>query len=268
MILLNSDVLVPVGWLPRFARCFESSADIALAMPLSTNANHVTIRPAAGQNWRDLDRALATISPTYPAPPGVVGCCLGVRMSLLRRRPMLDEAYDEGYWEDTDLHYFAKSIGLRSMIIDNLVVYHGSGSASFSATRDLPSIDDRNRTIFMQRWGAAYLADTRAFAAAAPLRRLRDERDQIARVATIDSIDVLFLLPLIQPSIGGVAVVLAMTRQLIENGTRAAVFCFGPIDWGYVNFLGILNPFVSVDQIQRSCAGVKTIVATAWESFE
>ena len=240
---------------------------IALALPFSTNANNVTLRPGFGQSWRDVDLMLSRREARYPDAPSAVGCCLAIRKSLITRTPLLDEAYSTGYWEDTDLHFSVTKTGCRSVILDNMLVFHGNGSSSFATEHDLAGINMSNRAIFMKKWGALYIESLNEFRVSGDLDCIRDPTTLCYKACRVERLAVLFVLLAFLPNIGGIEVVIRLVETLIEHGIRAAIYVIGNVDWGLVNFKGRTTPFISVEQIEQTVPGIDHVFATSWDSF-
>lgn len=268
VILLNSDTLVPKGWLTRIRQCFLSDPNIALANPLSTNASFVAVLPRFGQTWRDLDAIMSENEPSYPTMPSGIGFCMVVRTSAVERNELLNSEYKNGYWEDTELHYYVTSLGRRSVCIDNLLVYHANGSSSFSMEHNLAEINDENRAIFMREHGAEYLAAVNKFSVSDPLWQFKEPGGIKVRNKIVDGLDVLFVLPGILRNVGGILVVTRLVELLTIKGYRAAIYSQGTVDWQYVDFLGSLCPFISRQDIREVVTTVDTVVATSFTSFK
>jgi GT2 family glycosyltransferase/glycosyltransferase involved in cell wall biosynthesis len=267
IVLLNSDTVVPPRWLSRIADCFNSDPRIALATPLSTNANNVTVYPQRGQSWRDVDTAAMHVEPLYPDAPFAVGFALAIRRTLVGDR-LFDPIYGRGYWEDTDLHFSVTDRGYRSVIIDNLLIFHNNGSASFRPAHDLESINEKNRATFLSRWRQEYVEACNRFSVEQPLKNFRDEMNLCCRMEVVGQIDVLFVLPGLLASYGGITVVMRFAERLIEKGVRAAVYALDAVDWAYVRHRGSLCPFQDLDQILKAATIVETVVATHHSTFK
>ncbi|MBN8532072.1 MAG: glycosyltransferase family 2 protein, partial [Alphaproteobacteria bacterium] len=117
-ILLNSDTVLPPGWLERMLAPFAQE-NIVLATPLSTEAANHTVRMNEGQSWRDVDSILKSQKPAYPDACTAIGFCMGARRSWFAasKQPLFDEAFKRGYGEDSDLHYRVLQGGKRSVIV-------------------------------------------------------------------------------------------------------------------------------------------------------
>lgn len=262
VVLLNSDVILPERWAERIIAAFTSDKQIGLACPLTTNATNLTIKPAPGQSWIDIDHALETITPSYPNCAPVVGFFLGIRKEYFENEPLLDSAYGSGYWEDTDLHFRGLEKGLRNVVIDNLFVFHSHHSPSFSINHNLPAINDANKKIFRQRWGAKFDSMKRT-------EILHSMPDSLFfSYAFLQEIDILFILPEVSPNYGGVTTVMNFVDELNIRGISAAVYTFGTCDIQYVNSQCQNTPFTDKEYLFKQLSKVKYVFSTSLNSHE
>lgn len=171
VVLINSDVIVTPGWLSRLIRCAESDSRIASVNPFSNYASNINIPLVPGSNFYGIDSVLAQHSPrSYPDVVTGVGFCMLLRRSALEDVGLFDEIFGQGYCEDSDLCMRLTSRGYRTVIADDVYVYH-KGRATFT------NRDERyrqNRKIFDSRWADEYHRQFRAFRAADPLKPSRD----------------------------------------------------------------------------------------------
>lgn len=225
-ILLNTDTLVPPGWIERMMAPFERDARIALATPLSTNAAEHTIALRPGQSWIDADADLASQSASFPDSRTTIGFCLAMdRQKIIESNmPLFDAAFGRGYGEDTDLHFRVLQKGWRSVLVDNLIVHH-LGGASFAALPEADQLRKHAQSLFMQRWGREYAKLQNRWKRlnlwrriASTVRRLHPSRPAPRQL------DVLFVLPTTNPRYGGVWFVCMLISSLIAAGKRVGVF--------------------------------------------
>lgn len=166
VVLINSDVIVPPGWLSRMVRCAESDPRIASVNPFTNHASNINIPLAPGANFYAMDEVLKQHSPrTYPDVVTGVGFCMLLRRAALEQVGLFDEVFGHGYCEESDLCMRLTTNGWRTVIADDVYVYH-KGRASFS---DRGERYRRNRAIFDERWKAEYLRQFKAFQEADPL---------------------------------------------------------------------------------------------------
>jgi GT2 family glycosyltransferase len=171
VVLVNSDVIVTPGWLSRLVRCAESDPRIAAVNPLTNRATYLDIPLAPGANFYGMDFVLAQQSPRdYPDVVTGVGFCLLLRRAALDQVGVFDEIYGQGYCEDSDLCMRLVAHGYRTVVADDVYVYH-KGSASFL---DRGTRYRHNRKIFDARWAAEYQRQFRAFRQRNPLQPVRD----------------------------------------------------------------------------------------------
>lgn len=155
--LLTTDVVVPVDWAPRLAAPLRHGA--ALATPLATNGENLSVNVPEGANFRDVDLTLQLRSPLYPGACTAIGYCLGINCGILpKNEPLFDEEIENGYADDSDLHFRCVVSGYRSVIVDNLFVHH-EGAKSFSQIPNKKEILKKNRDLFFNRWGHIYKQD-------------------------------------------------------------------------------------------------------------
>ena len=171
VVLVNSDVIVTPGWLSRLVHCAESDPRIAAVNPLTNRATHLDIPLVPGANFYGMDAVLAQHSPRhYPDVVTGVGFCLLLRRAALDQVGVFDEIYGQGYCEDSDLCMRLVAHGYRTVVADDVYVYH-KGSASFL---DRGTRYRHNREIFDARWAAEYQRQFRAFRQRNPLQPVRD----------------------------------------------------------------------------------------------
>lgn len=137
LLLLNSDTLVPRGWIERLTGAVESRPSVGIVSPLFSCAYYLSFPKAFVANYLPegsfpefCDR-LAEISPrSYPSIPAGLGCCMVITREVIESIGAFEEAFGAGYWEDVDYSFRAKEKGFDIVCADDLFVYH-HGSKSF-----------------------------------------------------------------------------------------------------------------------------------------
>lgn len=149
-VLLNSDTLVPPSFEEKVKDCFASDRHIACASPIAVHSGWFDFAIEDKNLFLHIAARLSTRSSTYPlfTPEGFCFCC---RLSALKEVGLLDEVYGMGYSEEDDLVMRLILTKYRTVLIDNLLVYH-KRHASFSSERR-KSLYERNRLIFNSRYG-------------------------------------------------------------------------------------------------------------------
>jgi len=168
--LLNSDVVLTPGWLERLMECAETEADIASVNPLTNYASQISLPMVAGGNFLGMDEVLRIHSPrNFPDVVTGVGFCMMLRRSALEEVGLLDEVFGKGYCEDSDLCMRLTARGYRTVVADNVYVYHRGRGAFTDRTERYRT----NRIIFDERWTKEYKCQFRAFKKARPLGPVR-----------------------------------------------------------------------------------------------
>jgi GT2 family glycosyltransferase/glycosyltransferase involved in cell wall biosynthesis/septal ring factor EnvC (AmiA/AmiB activator) len=139
VVILNSDVRVPPGWLDRLRLAARTVPDAATITPLSDNAGAFSAPRIGTKNTLppgltddEIGRLIAQRSlRLYPSGPTGNGFCMYVRRACLEDVGLFDaKAFPRGYGEENDLCMRALTIGWKNIVDDSTYVFH-SRSASF-----------------------------------------------------------------------------------------------------------------------------------------
>ncbi len=146
VILLNSDTLVPPGWLERLRDATGTAPDIGSATPLSNQASVLSYPDAADLNpIPTLADTIALDTVARRANPAtVVDIPVGVGFCLYLRRDCIDDVgllradvFAQGYGEENDFCLRARHLGWRHVAVPGLFVGHLGGASFGSAGRHL-----------------------------------------------------------------------------------------------------------------------------------
>ena len=141
-VLLNSDALVPPGWLERLRAAAHAAPDIATATPLSNDAAILSYPDRAGGNPAPDAGGVAVLDALAQRAngaavvdiPTAVGFCMYLRRDGLDRTGLLrEDVFAQGYGEENDLCRRAAALGLRHVAAPGVFVGH-VGGASFGAS--------------------------------------------------------------------------------------------------------------------------------------
>ncbi len=226
VVLLNSDTLVPPGWLERLRAAAYAAPDIATATPL-TNDGTIVGYPRPGRPAAMPDAAGLAVLDTLAqrAAGGVVDVPVGVGFCLYLRRDCLDQVgllredlFAQGYGEENDLCLRARHAGWRNVAATNLVVGH-VGATSFGPAR--AQLIRRN-TAILQRLHPGYDALVARHIAEDPLRPARRRIDELRWAAARGRHGATILVT--HAGGGGVERVVAeRARRVVAAGQRAIV---------------------------------------------
>lgn len=182
-VLLNSDTLVPPGWLDRLRNAAYSTHDIGTVTPLSNDGSIVSYPdPAGGNAVPDLAATVAADAVAQRAGHAAIDIPSGVGFCLYLRRDCLDEtglfredSFAQGYGEENDLCLRARHLGWRSVAAPNVFVAHVGGQSFGSARRHLV----RRNLVVLNRLHPGYDAVVAAHVAADPLAPARRRMDAL-----------------------------------------------------------------------------------------
>lgn len=142
--LLNSDAVVPAGWVEKLLAALESGPDIGLSGPLSNAAGFQSVPDLGlmvnglphGMAVEDMDRLCHKLAAnTYPRVPILNGFCLMVRRSVIDRIGLFDEqTFGRGYGEENDYCFRAWDAGYSAVVACDTYVFHAK-SRSYTASR-------------------------------------------------------------------------------------------------------------------------------------
>ena len=144
VVLLNSDTLVPPGWLERLRDVAWSAPDIGTVTPLSNDASILSyprvngLQPPPEAKMLDrIDRMAAkTNGGNLVDIPTGVGFCMYIRRDCLGETGLFrQDLFAQGYGEENDFCLRARHLGWRHVAATGVFVSHVGGQ-SFRATRE------------------------------------------------------------------------------------------------------------------------------------
>jgi len=178
VLLLNSDTLLPPGALGRLAEAAYSDAHYGTATPLTTDGTLTTCRcPSEAEPMPEAEALAVTDEASRKANatlrvqiPTCVGFCVLIRHDCLAETGLFrEDAFAQGYGEETDFSLRAAHFGWRHVVACDVVVAHAGGTSFGAAGAALRS---RNLDI-VERLHPGYGAVLSAWIAADPLKLAR-----------------------------------------------------------------------------------------------
>ncbi len=232
VVLLNSDTLVPPGWLARLRAAAYADAATGSATPLSNDATIVSYPDPDGGPAPDLEGTVALDAMAQQANAGQVAVLpVGVGFCLYLRRDCLDDVgafredlFAQGYGEENDWCLRARHRGWRHVAALDVFVAH-VGGASFGGAK--AHLARRNGAI-LERLHPGYDALVQDHLEADPLAPARHRIDALrwAALRPARGGAVLFVT---HGRGGGVDQALAVCmRQAERDGLRPLVLRPGP----------------------------------------
>lgn len=261
VLLVNTDIRLPNNWLQRMLRPLTLDPKIALVTPLATNGANLSVSLRPGQSWADADAIISRTRPAYPDACTAVGYVMAIRKQAIITPDLFDTIFEHGYCEDTDLHYRLLKDGWKSVICDNLLVFHqGSGSYELDGKKAL--ILENNRKIFFDRWSATHFEEERKYLAANSLSRVLTASTHTRFEEKNRTLDVLFISPTNDTSFGGVRIIFELATYLSERGIKCAIFSCehtGPV---LPQTRDLIMPYFTEQLLLESVSRVKMLVGT------
>jgi GT2 family glycosyltransferase/glycosyltransferase involved in cell wall biosynthesis len=144
VVLLNSDTMVPPGWLERLRDAAWSAPDIGTVTPLSNDATILSYPrvdreqpPPEAKMLDRIDRLAAKANGGSVVDiPTSVGFCMYVRCDCLAETGRFrQDVFAQGYGEENDFCLRARHLGWRHVAATGIFVGHVGGQ-SFRTTRE------------------------------------------------------------------------------------------------------------------------------------
>ena len=184
IIILNSDTVVPPGFIERLTAAAQSSSDIGTVTPLSNNGEFTSFpipniaNPLCSrEDVERLDNIAAKVNSNRVVDiPSGIGFCLYVTRECLECVGPLSDDFSTGYLEDADFCLRARAHGFRNVCAPSVYVGH-AGSKSFGQKKR--SLVARNLSVFERRF-PKHRSECAAFMAADPLRSAREAIERVA----------------------------------------------------------------------------------------
>jgi GT2 family glycosyltransferase len=161
IILVSSDVLLPVGAVGRLTAAMQSHPDAGLIGPVSNYAGSeqrifvehdlpVADVIRAGSRFADAGgedvSCLAAFRLDF--------CCVCLRRSVYQALGGLDEAFIPGYYEDFDYSLRVSNAGYPLLIAENVFVFHEGGGTFGRVSKETKQLIKRNKGYFLSKHGA------------------------------------------------------------------------------------------------------------------
>lgn len=179
VVLLNTDVELPMRWLGRLMRPIRLDPSVATVTPF-TNSGTICSFPRfledndlpEGYSLEMVDAVFSKVLPRYEIVPTGVGFCMAMSKEAIRKVGLLDaDAFGRGYGEENDWCQRAIKLGYRNVIAENLFVWHKHGG-SFQSEEKKKAIE-AHLAVLCRRY-PNYVGDVQAFSARNPHQALRE----------------------------------------------------------------------------------------------
>jgi GT2 family glycosyltransferase len=165
ILLLNNDTNVQEGWLGYLLKTISDDA-VGLVGPKLLFADGV-LQEAGGIVWNDASgwnygRGQDPAAPEFNytrETDYISGACILLKTSLWKKLGGFDERFCPAYYEDTDLAFSIRALGLKVVYEPKSVVVHFEGvSNGTDLNSGMKKHQVKNRQVFLEKWKTS-LAD-------------------------------------------------------------------------------------------------------------
>ncbi|GAB2191906.1 hypothetical protein MAH1_35150 [Sessilibacter sp. MAH1] len=167
VVLLNNDTNVQSGWLESLLKAIENDASIGLVGPKLLFDDGI-LQEAGGIVWNDASgwnfgRGQDSSAPEFNYRREVdyiSGACLLFRKSLWDKVGGFDDRFRPAYYEDTDLAFQVRALGLKVVYQPQSTVVHFEGiSNGTDLGSGIKKYQLKNQEIFFQKWKSVLKSD-------------------------------------------------------------------------------------------------------------
>ncbi len=159
VVFLNSDTIVPAGWLDELLAPFDRN-DVGAVGPRSDNVSGRQKTPAVPdpdedpQAFSEFAEEWRVIHSGQTSDAGrLTGFCLALRKSVFDELGGFDERFEIGGFEDDDLCRRVRHRDLRLLISHGSFVHHRAHASFVANDVDWRTTQEDNRVRFEEKWG-------------------------------------------------------------------------------------------------------------------
>jgi GT2 family glycosyltransferase/glycosyltransferase involved in cell wall biosynthesis len=270
ILLLNSDCVITKNTIPKLITHAMQRDSVGLVSPVSNNSPVVSLEMVPGYSFIDMNDLVERLFPgvSFPACT-IVGNCLLLTRACFEKTGLFDLCWGRGYGEETDYQFRAMQKGFEARIAIDSYVYHKS-QASFADDPELAALHQKQYQLFMGKWGKEYRALSEQYSRNDPIDFMRENiKEYLQNSGYHPQYDVVYCLPGISQTVGGVHIVIDVINYLILKDITAGlvVVATGPdispfYDKLFFNYL----TYESLSDFLAAPIQTKSIVATCWNT--
>lgn len=229
LLFLNSDCMLPSGVVNEMLRCCNLDKTIGMVTALSNSAANLSLDMPEGLSFTTVNSILQLNKPgpDFVEACTVVGHCLLVTRHCFDAVGGFDLSWGLGYGEETDLQMRAAKRGFRAVTTLRAYVYH-FGGGTFDSLTEREQLQSENHSRFMRIWGEEYQNLVARCKDSDPVQLAGQTLP--AYIPQVDSPKVLFVLPGLSGTVGGVLVIVDLCNHLIKRGLSAGIVILGDLD--------------------------------------
>ncbi len=187
LVLLNNDTQVLDGWLDELLSTFQRFPDTGMAGARLIypdgrlqEAGGIVFQDGTGWNYGRLDDADRPRFQFTREVDYCSGACIMIEAATFDQLGGFDSRYEPAYYEDTDLAFRLREIGLKVRVNPAATIIHHEGiSSGTDINSGIKQFQATNAEIFRQRWASSLLTYPEPISDpedADAVRRARDHR--------------------------------------------------------------------------------------------
>lgn len=229
VVLVNSDTIMFDGTFQLLEETFESDPKIAVINPVSNWANWTRIPFPDGFNMYELNSFVSDFELFQPIRDihNASGFFFAFKRELFTEYGLFDKIYGHGYYEEADFCMRIIGMGYRVVVHAGIYVFHQGWGSFGTDKRNI--LMERNRKIFMKRWGERYQFLEDNYRKKDPISDLKLALENPSKKSEDGEIKVVYILKDIG-LYGGIISVLQVVNQLNLLGINANIACYGNLD--------------------------------------
>lgn len=147
--LLNNDTLVTDSWLNEMISIAEDNPLIGIVNPSSNTLAQALPNRETPDSYA---KRLKVFTGQWGELGQSSGFCMLIKHDVIEKIGIFDEAYEVGYFEESDYCRKAQKLGFRFARAKAAYVYH-IDRLSFDKRPDKEALFEKNRALFENRWG-------------------------------------------------------------------------------------------------------------------
>ena len=157
ILVLNNDTIVTPNWLTNLIKCLDSSSEIGAVGAVTNSCSNFQSLPCEYACVEEMIRFATQVNISNPElwedRARLVGYCLLIKIEVINKIGLLDEAFSPGNYEDDDFCMRIRKAGYRLVLCRDTFIHH-FGSVSFGKqTNQLNNLLETNRQKFIEKWG-------------------------------------------------------------------------------------------------------------------
>ena len=234
ILFLNTDCLVTDFAIDKLHKALEMDDSYVMACPVSNNSPNYTYPMLPGRNYLEMAKliSLATASSEekfIKEACTIVGNCLLVKSNFFNMIGGFSDQWGIGYGEETDMQMKAITMGKKGIVNLSSYVYH-FGGGTFNYYSGIEKQKKKNYELFLSKWGGEY---KKLESTSSPIKHLSMLTDSInnflkkTKKTKKLTFDLIFYLPCLDSTIGGIASTVSICNNLIRKGMNATCAVIG-----------------------------------------